>query len=301
MSKRKREAGRGKAGEKSAPAKRRLRRATLVAPLALCVIAAGAASLRRGPLRHAAGLDPAAPAAQATPSPLPLSKEYVYAGGRLVATEEPTPLPSGPPPTSLVATQSPNVTAQVNLSWNAPASGTVDHYEIGRKGRIGDQLAVVASTQGAVTAFADAATPDTAYLYGVRAVFTGGGRSDFSNQDLATTVIFTDDPLIGSDDPHPPAATIIKATHLIELRRAVSAVHALAGLGAVTFWTYPNPVSNPPEQRRTIYKEDVQDLRDRLDEALRALGFAPPVYEEIRKSVTTVKKEHFRQLREAVK
>lgn len=302
MSKKRRKAGRARVSERPAQARKNLRRAraAVIVPLALCVIAAGAASLRWEPVRHAVGLNPAAePAAQATPTPLQLAKEYVYAGGRLVATEEPSP--AGPPPTNLVATQSPTVAAQVNLSWSAPASGAVDHYEIGRKGSVGDQPTVVGSTQGALTSFADAAAPDTAYLYAVRAVFMGGGRSDFSNTDLATTVIFTDDPLVGSSDAHPPAATIIKATHLNELRRAVSAVHALAGLGPVTTWAYANPVSDPPGQRRVIHIEDMQELRTYLNPALSALGLAKMPDDPTLGWHLPVKATHLQDVRNKVK
>ncbi len=293
-------------------------KAAVIVPLALCVIAAGAASLRWEPLRHAVGLAPAAePAAQATPTPLQLSKEYVYAGGRLVATEEPSPCPAGSVfinggcfrskrpramtdsiPASLVATAASGT--EVMVSWSAPSASGVDHYVVGRKRAGGITEYFTANAQS--VSFDDlGVTPDSSYLYSVSAAFTDGSVSGDSNQDLATTVIFSDDPLVGSNDPHPPAATTIKATHLTELRRAVSAVHALAGLGAVTSWTYPNPVSSPPEQRRAIYKEDVQDLRDRLNEALLALGITPPAYEEITKTVTKVKAVHFQQLREAVK
>ena len=301
MSKGKRRSAKGRAVEKPLRASRRVRwvKVWVVAPLALCIMAAGAASLKWGPVRHAVGLAPLAEP-RASPTPLPLAKEYIYAGGRLVATEEPTVVAVGPPPTGLVATQSPTVAAQVDLSWSAPA-GQVDHYEIGRKGSVADQLTVVGSTQGAVTGFSDAASPDTAYLYAVRAVFTGGGHSDYSGMDLATTVIFSDDPLVGSNDPHPPAATVIKAAHLTELRRAVSAVHALAGLGAVTSWTYPDPVSSPASSRRAIYLEDIKELRDRLDEALPGLGRTSPAYADITRNVTKVGKSQFQQLREAVK
>src|SRR5687768_6911869 len=61
------------------------------------------------------------------------SKRYIYAGGKLVATEEPS-VPacgSGPgTPTGLMATATPTPT--ISLSWNAP-SGAVDHYDIERK------------------------------------------------------------------------------------------------------------------------------------------------------------------------
>lgn len=278
-------------------------RVGLVAPLALCVLAAGAASLKWGPIRRAVGLAPLAEP-QATPTPLPLSKEYIYAGGRLVATEEPNS-PSGPPPTNLVATAT--SATSVDVTWTAPA-GTVSGYVVERaQGKDGPytQLGTAPASQHS---FADAApassqppSADTSYLYRVKATYAGGGSSVYSNDDLATTVIFTDDPLVGSNDTHPPSATVIKAAHLTELRRAVSAVHTLAGLGAVTSWSYPDPVSNPPSSQRPIYLEDVKNLRDRLDEALPALGRTPPAYADLTRNVTKVAKDHFQQLRDAVK
>jgi hypothetical protein len=305
MSKGKRRSAKGRAVEKPPRASRRVRwvKVGVVAPLALCILAAGAASLRWGPVRRAVGLAPLVEP-QATPTPLPLAKEYIYAGGRLVATEEPAP-PSGPPPTNLVATAT--SATSVAVTWTAPA-GTVSGYVVERAQSKDGPYTQIGTTPASQPSFADAAptssqppSADTSYLYRVRATYAGGGYSGYSNKDLATTVIFTDDPLIGTNDAHPPAATVIKAAHLTELRRAVSAVHALAGLGAVTSWTYPDPVSSPASSRRAIYLEDIKDLRDRLDEALPALGVTSPAYAALTRNVTKVGKEHFQQLRDAVK
>ena len=60
----------------------------------------------------------------------------------------------------------------------------------------------------------------------MRAVNAGGSSGD-SASDLATTVMFTDDPL--------SAGVPVKAIHLAELRTAVSAVRAQAGLGSATY------------------------------------------------------------------
>ncbi len=305
MSKRKQRAAKGVAVGKPSRSGGRVRRlkAAIVAPLALCVLAAGAASLKWQPVRRAVGLAPLAEP-QATPTPLALAKEYVYAGGRLVATEEPAP-PSGPPPTNLVATAT--SATSVAVTWTAPA-GSVGGYVVERAQSKDGPYVEVGTTPASQTSFADAApadpqppSADTSYLYRVKATYAGGGYSAYSNNDLATTVIFTDDPLVGSNDAHPPAATVIKAAHLTELRRAVSAVHALAGLNPVTSWSYPDPVSSPPSSRRPIYLADVKDLRDRLDEALPALGRTPLTYADLTRNVTKVGKDHFQQLRDAVK
>jgi hypothetical protein len=301
----KRKDGKNRAGERPVHADKRLRRAAVLAPLVLCVIAAGATALRWEPLRHAVGLAPVTePAAQASPTPLQLSKEYIYAGGRLAATEEPTPLPSGPPPTNLAAaaTTINAPSATVHVTWSAPSSGTPSSYVVERASLAGQFQQVGQPVAAPATRLDDSSAAEgAAYLYRVKAVYAGGGTSDYSNTDLATAVAFSDDPLIGANDPQHQPPTVIKAAHLTELRRAVSAVHALAGLGAVTSWTYPNPVSTPLSQRRPIYLEDVKDLRDRLSEALPALGITPPTYADLTRYITKVQKEHFQQLRDAVK
>lgn len=77
----------------------RLRRHRLIATvIAACVLFAAAfAATRFEPVRRVAGLRPLTVVQQPTPTPLPLSKEYIYAGGRLVATEEALsrPYPNG--------------------------------------------------------------------------------------------------------------------------------------------------------------------------------------------------------------
>src|SRR6266404_9375654 len=63
-------------------------------------------------------------------SPGSPSKEYIYVGGRLVATEEPM-VTTLSPPSALSATVSSSNPGQIDLSWTASAGG-VDHYQIER-------------------------------------------------------------------------------------------------------------------------------------------------------------------------
>jgi hypothetical protein len=339
---------------------------------ALVLLAASAAATRYDAVRRAVGMGPLLVTPAQGNANLPLSKEYVYAGGRLVATEEPGDAPA--PPDNLrilnngvmhpfkatltwddnsvnetgfkiekngaqIAQVGPNVTSytiygscgdtyrvratnglgdsaysneayacmdvttvgptgllatataatSVWLTWEAPA-GAVDHYEVERWGGPSEGFSLVSTSTA--TSVADSVNPDKAYLYRVRAVFTGGSTSGYSNADLATAVAFTDSQLQG---------ITIKATHLTELRRAVNAVRMLAGKGAAT-WTYPDPVSTPASQRRAIYLEDVTDLRAMLDEAMGALGLPTgyPVSPALaRKAVVSA--QHFEQIRARVR
>ncbi|MFL6253966.1 MAG: carbohydrate-binding protein [Pyrinomonadaceae bacterium] len=203
----------------------------------------------------------------------------------------------GEAPTNLVASGA--STSSVALSWTAPA-GSVVGYVVERRNALNAQPVEIA-TNSSATVFTDTtlAAGDFSYLYRVKAVF-GNGSSPYSNTDIATTVVFTDDPLVGANDPQGRPATVVYARHLTELRRAVNAVRGLvAGLGAAA-WTYPDPVSSP---QRAIYLEDVKDLRDRLGEALGPLGVTPPSYVDgtLTRNVTPVKRQHFQQLRDAVR
>lgn len=272
---------------------RRLKLAAVA--LSLCAVAAGFAATRYDAVRRAVGLRPLLVTPAQGNAPPPLAKEYVYAGGRLVATEEPTsaatptPTPAGPPPTNLVATAT--SASSVSLTWTPPA-GNVVGYVVERKAAASPQP-VETPTGSTSTSFSDT-TPagDYAYLYRVKAVYAGG-TSDYGNTDLATTIVFTDSQLQG---------VTIKAAHLTELRRAVNAVRVLVpGLGAAA-WTYPDPVSGPPSQRRAIYLEDVTDLRARLDEATGPLGLTTGYPETPRLARgDAVSAQHFEQIRARVR
>lgn len=202
-------------------------------------------------------------------TPLILSKEYIYAGGQLVAIEDaPTiPLITGPAPTSLTASADESRT-RIKVSWSPPSSGQVDHYEIERKGALSSQIL---TTTDAAQSLDDSvsSSPVVTYLYRVRAVFVGGGLSEYSNPDIATNAVFSDDPLNASVGTR----TLIKARHFTELRDVINAVRATAGLTPFN-WTGPKPQSGG-----SISASHLNDLRANLREGFRALGLPPPSYE----------------------
>lgn len=240
-------------------------RVTAVAVGILCVVATAAAS-RWEPLRRAVGLPPAvAPAAQQPAGSLPLAKEYIYAGGKLIATDEPATAPTPTPtpsagPTGLTALATSG--GSVLLTWAAPAAGTVSHYSVERRQRDGVTELTVNQTS---PTFTDAtAQADMVYRYRVRAVFTGGAFSDYSNGDLATTFF--------QNEPISAGQSLIKAKHLIDLQRAVNDVRVIAGLGEFA-WSL-----SPPAAGGLIRAAYVEELRANLDPALAALSLPVTAY-----------------------
>jgi chitodextrinase len=222
-----------------------------------------------------------------SPAPVPqtsspqLSKEYIYAGGKLIATEEPS---SGggsstlPAPSALTAIGSDTSNIpQVILNWTAPTgSGTVNHYIVERMQSL--SAGYTAINQNVTTAsYTDTSvSANTAYLYRVRAVDSSNNLTTYSNVDLATTITFTDDPLVGTaNNPNPATATTIRATHFEQLRTAINAVRTLANETAFNWTTTNNPA---PQSGGGIYKSHLNDLRANLKDAFAALGLSTPQF-----------------------
>lgn len=197
-------------------------------------------------------------------SPGSPAKEYVYAGGKLVATEEPVSggcTPPSSPGNSLSAAAQQQPTLVVRLDW-AVCSGA-HHYEVQRKAHIGDTWGNLSPNPTSNSFVDNTASASTGYLYRIRAVDAASAcPSDYSNTDLAIAVIFTDDPLQGH-------TTTIKALHITEVRQAVDAVRATASLSGATWTT--NPL-NPLSPVRAI---QFSELRLRLNDALPSLGILP--------------------------
>ena len=188
-------------------------------------------------------------------------------------------------PGNLVATAS--STTQVNLTWSA-SFGTFDHYRVERSQNINGPYSLVGSNVN-TTSFTDtSAGSGITYLYRVQAADAANTSfSGYSNIDLATTIIFTDDPLL--------SGTIIKAQHLTELRQAVNAVRVTANLGLFN-WT---EVIQPGV---TIKASHIQELRDNLNLARNALGFpAQPYTDNPLGSGVTIKGSHVDEIRRGVK
>jgi len=185
----------------------------------------------------------------------------------------------GPPaPTGLVATAT--STTSVTVSWSASAGAT--QYEVSRNG--GTPVAV-----GSTNYVDNTVSAGVTYLYKVRAVNASSLRSPYTTPDPATTILFTDDPLV-------IASTKIKAVHLTQLRTAVNAMRTAAALSAASF-TDPSPAG------LAVNDVHVNELRTALNAARTALGLSTMVFTDptLVAHTTQVKKAHVEELRSGVR
>lgn len=185
-------------------------------------------------------------------------------------------------PASLTATAS--STSQVNLAWSSPTGGAPHHYGVWRL--TSGSWSKINTTSS--TSYNDTTvSATTTYLYQISAEDGSSNVQGWTNWDIATTIVFTDDTItVGS--------TVIKAAHITELRTAVNAVRAAAGLGAAS-WT------NSVASGAWIDADDVLELRTSLGPAINALYLVPPNYIDSVLTGATIKKSHIEQLRQRVK
>ena len=186
-------------------------------------------------------------------------------------------------PTSLSATAAgPN---NVNLSWS-PSTGAGLQYEIVRASSASPAYVTIGTTSS--TSFPDVVSAGAAYVYKVRAIDPLSRVSPFSVPDPATTMSFSDDPLVAF-------STRINAAHVTELRQAINLLRTAAGLGPFTF-------SDTSLSGLALQALHLQELRTALTGARSALGLPTPYTDPVLVPTTTVVKAiHFQELRSAVK
>jgi hypothetical protein len=190
--------------------------------------------------------------------------------------------PSLPAPTGLEAAAV--TTGRVDVSWNAAPGAT--QYEVMRASAPGGYATL---TLTPLTTYSDfSVAGDQAYVYKVRAV--APSSSPFNTPDAAATTFFTDEPLVA-------IATTVKATHMTEVREAVNALRAAAGLSPVTFI---DPVLSSSVTVETIH---LNQVRTALNQARVALGLPSGSFTDptLIAGVTAIKAVHVQELRNLLK
>jgi hypothetical protein len=181
-------------------------------------------------------------------------------------------------PANLTATA--NGTSQVNVSWTGVAGA--DHYEVWRSFNGG---AYTLAGSPATSPFIDSTSANITYLYRVRAIDASDDPSGFSNIDAATTIVFTDDPLVAN-------TTVVKAVHLTQLRTAVNAMRSSAGLA-------PLGGDATVAAGLAVRAVHITDLRTALTAARSAIGLNAIAYTDVVPAI--VKAAHVQELRNGVK
>ncbi|HEX6640537.1 MAG TPA: C25 family cysteine peptidase, partial [Thermoanaerobaculia bacterium] len=173
----------------------------------------------------------------------------------------------------------------VSITWSVATNAT--GYDVFRSTANG---AFTLIGQTASLAFVDSTvSAETSYLYKVRGRDGGGSTGPMSAADVATTVLFTDDPLLANTSK-------LKTVHITQLRTAVNALRAFAGLSAATF-------TDPTITSATVVKAaHITELRTALDGARTALGLAAiPYTDPALGAATLIKRAHVMQLRDGVR
>lgn len=199
--------------------------------------------------------------------------------GTFVVGQVPPTRAAPPAPVGVAATA--QTSASVLVSWNVASSAT--SYQIFRRGP-GGSFARIGAAGG--TSFTDViAAANTSYLYRVRALNELVASTD-SASDMATTVIFADDPLANG--------TLVKAIHLSQLRSAIIAVRNLAGLSATSF-------TDAASSGIAVKSVHVTEIRAALDAALTSLGFSAGGYADPTLTGTVIKSVHFEEIRNRIR
>ncbi|MGZ4809033.1 MAG: hypothetical protein ACXV7D_06850, partial [Thermoanaerobaculia bacterium] len=176
--------------------------------------------------------------------------------------------------------------SSVAVSWNAVAGSGIQGYIVRRRGSHDGSWTLFPLT--AATSLNDTSVAaSAAYEYEVQTV-SASNSSAFSGPDLTTTVAFTDEPLV--------SGTIVRASHVTELRTAVDAVRTFAGMSAVS-WTDASPGGLP------IRAVHLEELRSNLGAALTSLGYPEPAFTDapLQLGATLIKRIHINELRSALR
>jgi hypothetical protein len=195
----------------------------------------------------------------------------------LINGNNPPAVPSG-----LQATA--QTTTQVSVGFQLSSGAT--QYSIARMSNNGpwQAIATVANPPYTDTGL----SPSTAYLYRARAI-GAGGTSPYSGPDLATTIMFSDDPLTTGQ-------TIVSGAHLTQVRDAANAVRAAAGL-APQSWTDPSIVAGST----LIQAVHILELRSSLTNVFPILGLPALSFANSIAAGSIIRAADIQELRDAVR
>lgn len=187
-----------------------------------------------------------------------------------------------PMPTNVVATAFDQ--SNISVSWDAVPGATA--YEVySRSDATGYTGPVTLAGSPPPHQTLTFVGPDRAYLFRI-VTKIGSARSRATAPELATTIIFNNDPLSSG-------SSVIKYLHLDELRRGTNAVRVLTGFAPLTFAS--------AAAGSAITAAQLNEIRTALDPALDALNRPSGGYTNVLATGSPVRAVHFQEIRERFK
>jgi YD repeat-containing protein len=197
------------------------------------------------------------------------------------------------PPAAPTIVVSRNSSGGISMTWSASstASGSgIARYEVLR---VNDNtvLSVGLPSPLAYTDATGFVVAGAGYAYRVRAVDGNNVAGPYSLVDIAVTIAFQDDPVVGSASG--VLGTPVRGVHVGQLRQAVDAVRVAAQLP--TIWPSYDAATG------LIYLDDVVTLQTALNEARYRLGMLPAPFTGATAFGTPVRAADINELRAGVK
>lgn len=173
-------------------------------------------------------------------------------------------------------------TTSVMSSWSSVAGAT--QYEVQRRQPDLSWLAVGTTTDLSFTE--SSLAPVTSYFYRVRALDASAYASSPSPSDFATTAAFAGQAIV-------PGMSI-QAVHINDLRAAINALRAAAGMSAASF-------GETVSEGTTIRAQHFTELRTAVAQARAAIAASSVVFTDSSLTSLPVKAIHMQELMDAVK
>jgi YD repeat-containing protein len=245
--------------------------------------------------------NPAAPGSYSSPyvaSPAVTTTYWVRVFGTCTTTDSAaatvTVYSAPAAPTGLLATTQISNSRSVVVQWNAVAGATAG-YQVRRATSLAGPFLAVGTpvTTLSITDTVPLSTDPVAYVYLVAAVDTSGESPNRSLPDyaVAATTLFSNDPLLAPS----AGGTLIKGSHVAELRKGIDALRVAAGLSQT--W------QNATTPTGLILVSDYSSLKAPFDAARQAFGLAAFAWSGVAApaSHAPVLREHVQQLRDALR